>query len=146
MNIDITRLASSLDDYTYIDEVYSFSKDKLLNSGILSLDNLKVKGFITKNSLDDYIIDIDVFGTMVLPCSLSLEPTDYKIVLKIEGNLAEIYEEMGEKFKNNQKSIDILPIIWENILMEIPMKVVSDNTNNIVTSGNGWELLKDEDE
>ena len=53
---------------------------------------------------------------------------------------------MGEKFKNNQKSIDILPIIWENILMEIPMKVVSDNTNNIVTSGNGWELLKDEDE
>ena len=97
MNIDITRLASSLDDYTYIDEVYSFSKDKLLNSGILSLDNLKVKGFVTKNSLDDYIIDIDVFGTMVLPCSLSLEPTNYKIVLKIEGNLAEIYEEMGEK-------------------------------------------------
>ncbi len=146
MIIDITRLASLLDDYIEIDEVYSFSAEELKGSGILKLDNVKVSGFITKDSLGEYVIDAETKGVMVLPCSVSLKPVDYKFDIKISGSIAEIYEEMGEKFKNNQKTIDILPIIWENILMEIPLKVVSEDIDDIVTSGQGWELLKDEDE
>ena len=144
MNIDILKLNSGLEDSVYIDEVYSFSTDELKDTDIIKLDNLKIKGYITKNSLDEYIIDINVNGIMVLPCSISLKPVDYKIDINIEENISENYESV-KNFENNQKTIDILPIIWENILMEIPIKVVSDDLSDIKTKGDGWELITDED-
>ena len=82
---------------------------------------------------------------MVLPCSVTLNPVNYEFQTNIEGNLKEIYEEIGKKYENNQKTIDILPIIWENILMEIPIKVVNSDASGIKTKGEGWELITDED-
>ena len=46
--------------------------------------------------------------------------------------------------KTIKKTIDILPIIWENILMEIPMKIVSDDLSDIKTQGEGWKLITDD--
>ena len=122
MKIDITSLRSGILDKVEIDEVYSFSKEELANSGILELNDVKVTGYISKNSLNDYYINIIVKGTMVLPCSLTLKPTPYDFSVSIEGNLDEMMKEFAENYENNQKTIDILPIIWENILMEITWK------------------------
>lgn len=145
MNIDITTLRSGLDDFIEISEEYSFSKQQLEDTEIMELNNLKVVGDITKNSLDEYIVDIVVKGIMVLPCAITLKPVNYEFEIKIDGNLREIYEEMGKNYENNQKTIDILPIIWENILMEIPIKVLSDDIKDVKTKGDGWELVTDED-
>ena len=145
MNIDITRLNLGIDDFIEIDETYTFSKEELQNTEIIKLDNLKVIGTITKNSLDEYIIDGNIKGIMVLPCSITLKPIDYKINTNIEENIDEFYAEISKNFEKGQKTIDILPIIWENILMEIPIKVVSDDLSDIKTKGDGWELITDED-
>ena len=61
---------------------------------------------------------------------------------------ANILEEIGENVKNNQNTIDILPIIWENILMEIPMRVVSEEARNsdINMSADGWKFVTEEEE
>ena len=83
---------------------------------------------------------------MVLPCSVSLKPTNYDFSTQINGNIAEIMEEFNENFENNQKTLDILPIIWENILMEIPIRIVSDDISDVKTEGEGWELITDEKE
>ena len=145
MNIDITRLKSGLDDYITIDETYSFSKEYLEKTEIIKLDNIKIVGDITKNSIDEYILNIDVSGTMVLPCSVTLKPTNYSFSTKIEGKLEQLYEEIGENYENNQKSIDILPIIWENILLEIPIHLVSEDAKNLEIKGEGWELISDDE-
>ena len=76
---------------------------------------------------------------MVLPSSLTLEPTDYKFSIKIEGNIDELLKEINETLKKNQNTIDILPIIWENILMEIPIRVVGDKNQNLQMEGDGLE-------
>ena len=145
MNIDITKLRSGIEDYIEINEMYSFSKQELKNTEIIKIDNIKITGEITKNSLNEYIININIKGIIVLPCSITLKPVDYEINTNVEGNISDIYEEIGKKLENNQKTIDILPIIWENILMEIPIKVVSDDLSNIKTKGDGWELVTDEE-
>ncbi len=144
MEIDITRLKSGLDSFIPVDIIYSFKEAELKNSGILKLDDVKINGEISKNSLNDYNISIIVKGTMVLPCSLTLKPVNHDFSLKIEGNLTEMLEEINEKEKNNQKTIDIFPIIWENILMEIPIRIVSDDVSDVKTKGDGWELVTDE--
>ncbi|MFQ8643029.1 MAG: YceD family protein [Oscillospiraceae bacterium] len=145
MQIDIANLHSGLEDFITIDEIYSFNKEMLKNTEIIELNDVKITGDITKNSLDEYIIDVVVTGTMVLPCALTLKPVNYNFGTEITGNLAQIFEEFGENYENNQKTIDILPIIWENILMEIPIKVVSDDISDVKTKGDGWELITDEE-
>ncbi len=145
MNIDVTKLNSGIDNKISIDMTYSFSAEELKNSGILELNDVKIKGDISKNSLEDYNINIIVKGTMVLPCSISLKPVNYDFNVKIEGNLTEMLAEFTENLKNNQKTIDIFPIIWENILMEIPIRIVSDDISDVKTKGEGWELITDEE-
>lgn len=117
----------------------------LKKTDIISLDNISVKGYITSNSIDDYDLDVNVDGIMVLPSSLTLEPTDYKFSIKIEGNIDELLKEINETLKKNQNTIDILPIIWENILMEIPIRVVGDKNQNLQMEGDGWKLITEEE-
>ena len=145
MNIDITKLKSGLENYIEVNEDYTFTKDEIKDTEIMESLTVKINGDITKNSLDEYIINIDVKGTMILPCSITLKPVNYDFDTNIEGNLKDLYEEIGKNLENNQKTIDILPIIWENILMEIPIKVVSPDISDAIYKGDGWELITDED-
>ena len=145
MNIDITRLKSGIDSQVEIDMLYSFDKEMLKKTDIISLDNISVKGYITSNSIDDYDLDVNVDGIMVLPSSLTLEPTDYKFSIKIEGNIDELLKEINETLKKNQNTIDILPIIWENILMEIPIRVVGEKNQNLQMEGDGWKFITEEE-
>lgn len=144
LNIDITKLRSGIENCITINETYSFSKEELENSGILELNDIKINGEITKNSLDDYNINIIVEGIMVLPCSVTLKPVNYDFNINIDGNLTEMLSEFNENYENNQKTIDIFPIIWENILMEIPIRIVSDDISDVKTQGEGWELITED--
>ena len=144
MNIDITKLKSDIEDSIDIDLTYSFSKEELEGTDLINLNDVKIKGNISKDSTYEYTIDVDVSGIMVLPCSITLEPVDYPFSVKISGNLEEMLEEINENSKKIENSIDIFPIIWENILMEIPMKVVSEKAKDIKLEGDGWKLITDE--
>lgn len=144
MEIDITRLKSDIDEFIDVDLDYSFSKEELEGTDLLELNNVKIKGIISKDTLDNYSIDLNVDGVMVLPCAITLEPVNYPFSVKISGNLEEMLEEINENSKKIENSIDIFPIIWENILMEIPMKVVSEKAKDIKLEGDGWRLITDE--
>ncbi len=142
MNIDITRLKSGIDSNVLIDLNYSFTKEQLENTNILELNDVKIKGEIT-NGIDDYHIKLSIKGTMILPCSISLKPTKYPFSIEIDDDLKEILE---ENLENNQNSIDIFPIIWENILMEIPLKVVNEDLSDVKKEGDGWKFITDKEE
>lgn len=142
MNIDITRLKSGVDEYTDIDLQHAFTKEELQDSDILELPELKVEGDITYH-LDMFHLRVSVKGVMVLPCAISLKPVNYPFSFEIDEDLD---EDLQENLKNVQNSLDIFPIIWENILMEIPMRVVSSDLSDVKTSGDGWKLITEEDE
>ena len=63
----------------------------------------------------------------------------YIIDDKLENILKEL--EIDKKIEN---TIDILPIIWENILMEIPMRVVSPNAKPEKLKGEGWQFITEQ--
>ncbi len=142
MNIDITRLRSGIDEYTNIDLNYSFSKEQLNNTGILELNDVSIKGQITKN-FDKLHLNLKIEGVMILPCSISLKPTKYPFSIQIDDDLANLLEDFD---KNEANTLDIFPIIWENILMEIPLKVVNDDLSDVKTEGDGWKFVTDKEE
>lgn len=146
MIFDLLRLKNGIDKKIVINENYSFSEDELKNSGILKLDDVSISGEITLNSLREIYISLEVKGTMILPCAITLKPVDYPFNIIIDGDLSEIQEELGENTKKCINSIDILPIIWENILMEIPMRVVAPDAEITNMSGDGWRFITEEED
>ena len=103
---------------------------------IIRLNSLHFKGSSTIDYVDDLILEGLLEGEMVLPCSISLEEVEYPFLIEIEENLGNFEEIM----KNNKNSLEILPILCENIVLEIPMKVVKKGVNISNKSGEGWEL------
>lgn len=144
MNIDITRLVSGVDKNIQLDIKYSFSKEELQGTDLIELNDVSIKGEITKNNRNELLINCEVSGVMVLPCSITLEPVNYPFSVIIDGNLEEMLEEINENSQKIENSIDIFPIIWENVLMEIPMKVVSEKAKNLKLEGDGWKLITDD--
>ena len=142
MKIDLTHLYN--DGYVCIDGVCDIPKDFFNKTDIIDLKNISVKGNINRDSLNNYIINIIIKGIMVLPCAVTLKPVDYKFEVEVTENFDDFIKKNGKNLENNEKTIDILPIIWENILMEIPIRVVCDDVTDIVTSGDGWDLIVDD--
>ena len=142
MNFDLLRLKNGIDKQIIVDEYYSFSEEELKGTDVTKLDNVHITGEIFLNALKEVYLSLEVNGVMIIPCAITLKPVEYPFNIIIEGDLSEIMEENQEKLIN---SIDILPIIWENILMEIPMRVVSPDADITNLKGDGWRVITDED-
>ena len=148
MHYDLVRLNNNIVKSIEVNEEYSFTLDELKGTDLLKLDNIKVEGEIFKNGLGNIELNLDVEGIMVLPCAMTLKPVNYPFSVQISGEIEELMENFDEISTNFQNSIDILPIIWENILMEIPMRVVSDEAKNsdMKMEGEGWKFVTEEEE
>lgn len=137
MIIDLTPINYNQKKEIIINENIYLKKEDLKGTEIIDLQNVKVEGKIYKDSLEEIILELKIFGTMIVPCSRTLKPTEYKFETEIEENI----EENDEKSKKIKKTIDILPIIWENILMEIPIRIINPEAEEIDIKGEGWELI-----
>ena len=148
MEYNLLRLKNDLEKFIPVDESYSFLKEELEGTDVISLDDVKVSGEITKDAIDNLYLNIDVKGVLVLPCAITLKPVNYPFDIKIEGNIDELVEENEKSVKKDENTLDILPIIWENILMEIPMRVVSEDAEEELSNleGNGWKVITEEDD
>ena len=97
--IDLIKLKNGIEDKVVIDEKLQVSEDLLEKAKIISLENVKVEGEITRNSNYDFYVSLDIYGTMILPCSISLKPTNYDFSIKIDENLLILLEEIDEHIK-----------------------------------------------
>ena len=67
-------------------------------------------------------------------------------------DLSEIEEKFSEFSVNNennlkivQNNLDITDFLWQNILVEIPLKVVSEKNRDVTLKGDGWRLVTESD-
>ena len=146
MIIDITKLKQCILNELEVNEDIIIEKEMLEKAKIIDLKDANVNGYITKDNGNDYYVDLSLRGTLVLPCSITLKPVDYDFATEIAGSYNEMMSEIGENSKINENSLDILPIIWQNILMEIPIKVTGPEATDLKLSGDGWKLVTEESE
>lgn len=136
MNIDLSLLHSNTVEEIQIDEILDFPSKYYENTDIKKLDNIHVSGTIKRITDTEDEITLDVSGSMTLLDSISLEEVEYPFSTKIEGNLSEF----SQKFEN---TLDIMELLWENIVLEIPLKFtkVMDLSK---FHGDGWSLVSEE--
>ena len=144
MNIDITSLKARTNNVVEFSESLIFPPEKLKDTELLDLKEVQVKGSISRNLMDTFDIELHISGIMVLPCALTLKPVDYPFKIDVNEELENLLKEIdNNSFLGN--SVDILPIVWENILMEIPMRVVSPDAKIDNKHGEGWQVINDEE-
>lgn len=131
MKIDLRKLYSlaSVD----VDGTITFPEERLKNAGIIRLEDVSVHGKAIINYEDEIELDLDLSGKMYLPCAISLEEVEVPFATKIE-------EIIGENNINNNFYLDLSDILWENIVLEIPIKVVKEGVHLETSGGKGWSV------
>lgn len=135
--LDLAVLYSNIKDSIEINQDILFCSSYLKDSDILELKNVHVIGNIEKNLDDELHMDAKVDGTMILEDSISLDPIDYPFSLEIDENVE-------EKVKKDENTLDLRGILWENIVLEVPLKFtkVKDLSK---FHGDGWKLMDEEE-
>ena len=143
MLLDLTRLQSRISDE--LEYHNSIILDEMLykDTDIRSLSPIDVEITIVRSSDSSYNMDLRIKGTMVLPCSLTLKDVNYPFDIKTEVKVSNDDENYDEYVKINQNNIDIIPIIWQNILLEVPLRVESEDVSDSIVSGEGWKLIRE---
>lgn len=131
MKIDLRKLYSlaSVD----VDGTITFPEERLKSAGIIRLEDVNVHGKAIINYEDEIELNLDLSGKMYLPCAISLEEVEVPFATKIE-------EIIGENNINNNFYLDLYDILWENIVLEIPIKVVKEGVQLETSSGKGWSV------
>lgn len=131
MKIDLRKLYSlaSVD----VDGTITFPEEILKSAGIIRLEDVNVHGKAIINYEDEIELNLDLSGKMYLPCAISLEEVEVPFATKIE-------EIIGENNINNNFYLDLSDILWENIVLEIPIKVVKEGVQLETSSGKGWSV------
>ena len=145
MFIDITRLQNrSTNEFLYKNTIV-LDEALYKNTDIRKLSPVEVSADIKRITDTSYKMSLEIKGEMTLPCSITLNDVIYPFDIKTEVKLSNEDEEDEEYVKIIQNNIDIISIIWQNIVLEIPLRVVSEDANNSPVSGEGWKLIREDD-
>ena len=146
MFINLTKLITNLSNEILIDEEVQIDKKYLENTDIKDISSVKVKGTIVPFE-SNYEVNVNIKCTLTLVCSISLKDVKYDIDINaneiIGDNNEDVEFEENNKIINN--SIDLIPIIWQNILLEVPLKVISPDVSAKNLQGDGWKFVTEEE-
>ena len=125
-------------DKIKIDGNVIIPEELLSSSSIRRLDNIRFLGSLNKLVDDTYELSGTISGTMIVPDDITLEDYEYNFTSEIE-------EKIEETRVNLQKTLDITEDLWQNILVEIPLKAVNDKNKNLHLEGDGWRLIGEDE-
>ena len=135
--IDLTMLLSGGVDELSFDGNYSIPKELLDKSEIIDLEDILVRNSSIKKDNEEFVISLDVKSKMKINDSITLDEVWYPFEIKIE-------EKLDDFLEKNKKSLDIIELLWQNIVLEVPLRytLVSDYSNY---HGDGWKLVSEEE-
>jgi len=139
--VDISLLNSNNKKEILIDDIIAYDGNYYNSTNIITISNVKILGNVTKMDTGELELNLKANGVMTLPCSITLEPVEYPFSISIN----EIIDEKDENnLKKDANTLELKEYLWENIVVEIPLRIVSDNAYKKEYKGNGWQLITDE--
>lgn len=127
----------NFNDSYKLDEIVSIPSSYYENSGVKKLDDIKVLGKLYYDPEDNLYADVEISGTMIILDDISLEEVEYPFSIEYDDILE-------ENLKNNENTLDLFEFLWENIVLEVPLKFTKV-TNLSEFHGDGWKLISEED-
>ena len=136
MEFDLNKLT---EQGILIDTIISFDEEYLRVSEIKKLDNVHVSGRIYYSLTKEVIFAGNVNGNMTLVDGYSGDLIDYPFNINLDEILANFSNEDEKVGKKPKNSLDLKEVLWENIVLEVPIVVSKDNKVK-TKKGEFWEV------
>ena len=107
-----------------INEIIDYPTDYIEKSGIKKLTGVNVNGHIYQNDLDEYMAYLNVDGQMYLSDAVTLEDIPYDFSFVID-------DAIPQKCINEQNMLDITEFLWQNIVLEMPIRYTKSDADNL---------------
>lgn len=120
---------------------------------ILAVKPVKISGYLSYDKAD-VMVTLKVETTITVPSSRSLRPVDLPLSFKYtefylgDAEHVKKYEDSDTVIVlDDDKMIDLDEAVAENIVLQIPMQVLSkeEQQSNEFPAGNGWEVISEEE-
>ena len=135
--IDLTLIYTGKKEIIELDGIYDIPKEKYEKSSIIELSKVELYNSYIKRNEENYSITINGKGKMKIKDSVTLNDVWYAYNIEISENLEEFIE-------NNENSLDIIEVLWQNIVLEVPLRYTEVNDYSKY-QGDGWKLVSEED-
>ncbi|MUK89545.1 hypothetical protein GMD78_14350 [Ornithinibacillus sp. L9] len=132
------------------DEKVDVSELETMNNDIRRIDPVQVQGDCLVQG-DQFIFSFTIRGEMILPCARTLVDVEYPFEIKareIFTTSTYLVDEDGDSEIHliDGEVLDLTPYIKENILLEVPFRVFSDEADDqqsFQQKGNDWEVTSE---
>ena len=105
---------SSADLRRYIDK----------SSDLIDVADVHFKGTFSIEADHFFHFDLEIMATLTVACAITLEPVEISVDIEVRETFTE--DDTDEYRRIDGITIDLLPVIWSNIYLEKPMRVVKD--------------------
>lgn len=123
-----------------IDQDVTLDKELYKNANLLDLKELHIMGNVNYDYENHLVLQLEVNGVFVLEDSITLEAIDYPFTCEVEEKIENLEEDCGDFYEKSKNTLDISEILWENIVLEIPISVSNSSSDDLTLQGEGWEL------
>lgn len=113
-----------------------FSNEAEQVEDIQSIGIALVEGTISRVDDDIFRCTYHLKVELVLSCSLTLEPVNYLMDFEQEDLIGYANENYDDVVEISGNTIDLNAIVWDNIIVNIPIRIVRDDAYEILASRN----------
>ena len=113
-----------------------FSSEAEQVEDIISIGIALVKGTISRVDDDIFRCVYHLNVDLVLSCSLTLDPVNYSMDFEQEELIGYANADYDDVVEISGNTIDLKEIIWDNIIVNIPIRIVRDDAYEILASRN----------
>ena len=114
-------------DYSF-EVTYDFCEEVKNIDDILGISEIKVTGEIRVLEFNTFEFDLHIQGSLILEDARTLDPVDFVLDLDVTEYFA-VEDKSDDDIRIiDTNTIDLNPIIWENILLEKPIRIVKNES------------------
>ncbi|MCS4486751.1 YceD family protein [Staphylococcus americanisciuri] len=147
MKWSITQLRKYQGQPFKFDQTVEFN-DLVRQLDIINLSEVHIDGVLNIKSTE-VVADMRLRGVYTMPCARTLVPVEVPFdtttteVFDLDG----LYEDEDDEHYHlvTDGMIDLRSIAEEIVMLEKPMRVVAEDSDEMLTGGRGWEVIDEDD-
>ncbi|MCA0969384.1 YceD family protein [Halobacillus litoralis] len=152
MKFPLQKLKQAGDEPLVFEDDVDIRELETMNNDIRRIEPVHVEGQATTRG-NDITITFSIEGEMILPCARTLVDVPYPFHIDAVEvfNMSPYHteEDDSEVHPVNGEVLDLAPYIRENVQLEIPTRVFSNDNDAHETApqeGKGWQVVTEEPE
>ncbi len=128
--IDLLKLNYS--DEINISEEVEIPKEYYEKMDIVDLSKIKTEGTITQDLDNNYVINLEISGKMMLHDAITYDVIPYEFTANIE-----------ETLENSSKTLDLISFLWHYIVLEVPIRFTRSEIN--LVENENYRIISEEE-